>query len=90
MWKTRRPSPPVDDLGRRASSVATSVFTCFSFGCRLCGFARYGRDTWTKHNFFVSLLTTVMTLFSFLQKRSGDVVRLDIGFIVYLVTTDEG
>jgi hypothetical protein len=90
MRKTRCPSPPADDrsAGELLLSL-TSVFTSFSFRCRMCGFARYGRDTWTKHSFYF-LANDAYDLFSFLQKRSGDAVRLDIGLLFILVTTHEG
>jgi hypothetical protein len=81
MRKTRRPSLTADNPSAGELLLPlTSVFTSFSFLCQTCGFARYGRDTWTKHSFYF-LANDAYDLFSFLEKRSGDAVRLDTGLL---------
>lgn len=91
MRKMHRPSLPADDrsAGEHLLSL-TSVFTSFSFRCQMCGFARLGEIPGPSIAFFLSLLTTLMTLFSFLPKKKWRCGAFGYWIIVYSVTIYEG
>ena len=83
----------------RVSLMCFCLFGWFQLGAGLFLLAMGGEDTWAKHSrifffslelVFISLLTTIMTLFSFLRKKkkSRCGAFLDMGILYCLFSND--